>query len=61
MIFQLLKFPKINIVNVIKKSGKKEEKNKTITIRKLGSEKQETLKASKLIKNMLSLNKLPLN
>ena len=41
--------------------GKKEEKNKTITIRKLGSEKQETLKASKLIKNMLSLNKLPLN
>ena len=41
--------------------GKKEEKNKTITIRKLGSEKQETLKSNTLIKNMLSLNKLPLN
>ena len=41
--------------------GKKEEKNKTITIRKLGSEKQETLKTNALIKNMLSLNKLPLN
>ena len=41
--------------------GKKEEQDKTITIRKLGSEKQETIKINQLIKNMTSLNKLPLN
>ena len=41
--------------------GKKEEQDNTITIRKLGSEKQETIKINQLIKNMNSLNKLPLN
>ena len=33
----------------------------TVTIRKLGSEKQEIIKREKLIKHMLDLNKLPLN
>ena len=41
--------------------GKKEVSENTVTIRKLGSEKQETIKKEKLIKNMLDLNKLPLN
>ena len=33
----------------------------TVTVRKLGSEKQEVIKREELIKNMLDLNKLPLN
>ena len=33
----------------------------TVTIRKLGSDKQEIIKREDLIKNMLDLNKLPLN
>ena len=41
--------------------GKKEVSENTVTIRKLGSNKQETIKKEKLIKNMLDLNKLPLN
>ena len=41
--------------------GKKEVANDTVTIRKLGSDKQETIKRVDLIKNMLDLNKLPLN
>ena len=41
--------------------GKKEQQDSTITIRKLGSEKQETIKINQLIKNMTLLNKLPLN
>ena len=41
--------------------GKKEEKEKSVTIRKLGSEKQETLKIKDFIKNMTLNNKLPLN
>ncbi len=41
--------------------GKKEVAEKTVTIRKLGSEKQETIKKEKFIKNMLQANKLPLN
>ena len=41
--------------------GKKEETNDTVTIRKLGSEKQETIKRSDFIKQMSKLNKLPLN
>ncbi|MBD1146566.1 threonine--tRNA ligase [Pelagibacterales bacterium SAG-MED28] len=41
--------------------GKKEVKDNTVTVRKLGSEKQETIKREVLIKNMLSANKLPLN
>ena len=41
--------------------GKKEEKDNTVTIRKLGSDKQETIKRDVLIKNMINDNKLPLN
>ena len=40
---------------------KKEVSNKTVTVRKLGSDKQENMKKEKVIKNMLDLNKLPLN
>ena len=40
--------------------GKKEITDKSVTMRKLGSEKQESIKRKDLIKNMLSLNKLPL-
>ena len=32
---------------------RKEEKDKTVTIRKLGSDKQETIKKDDFIKNML--------
>jgi len=41
--------------------GKKEVADNTVTIRRLGSEKQETMKREDLIKNMLKENKLPLN
>ena len=41
--------------------GKKEVADNTVTIRKLGSDKQEIMKRENLIKNMLDLNKLPLN
>ena len=41
--------------------GKKETAENTVTIRKLGSDKQEVMKRDKFIKNMLDLNKLPLN
>ena len=41
--------------------GKKESSDKTVTVRKLGSDKQETISRDKLIKNMNILNKLPLN
>jgi threonyl-tRNA synthetase len=41
--------------------GKKEVADNTATIRRLGSEKQETIKREDLIKNMLEANKLPLN
>ena len=41
--------------------GKKEQSDDTVTIRKLGSEKQETIKRSDFIKQMSKLNKLPLN
>jgi len=41
--------------------GKKEVADNTVTIRRLGSEKQETIKREDLIKNMLTANKLPLN
>jgi threonyl-tRNA synthetase len=41
--------------------GKKEVADNTVTVRKLGSEKQEVMKRDTLIKNMLDLNKLPLN
>ncbi len=39
--------------------GKKEVKDKTVTVRILGSEKQETIEREKLIKNILAANKLP--
>ena len=41
--------------------GKKEVAENTVTVRKLGSDKQETMKREELIKNMLASNKLPLN
>ena len=41
--------------------GKKEVKENTVTVRKLGSDKQEIVKREDLIKNMLASNKLPLN
>ena len=41
--------------------GKKEVAENTVTVRKLGSEKQENIKRDVLIKNMLDQNKLPLN
>ena len=41
--------------------GKKEVADSTVTVRRLGSDKQEVMKRDKLIKIMLDLNKLPLN
>jgi len=41
--------------------GKKEVADKTITVRRLGSDEQETYKRDEFIKNILMLNKLPLN
>ena len=41
--------------------GNKEVDKNTVTVRKLGSDKQETMKREDLIKNMLASNKLPLN
>jgi threonyl-tRNA synthetase len=41
--------------------GKKEVAENTVTVRRLGSEKQETFKREDLIKNILDANKLPLN
>ena len=41
--------------------GKKEVAENTVTVRKLGSDKQEVIKREDLIKNMLASNKLPLN
>ena len=41
--------------------GKKEVAENTVTLRKLGSDKQETFRREDLIKNILHANKLPLN
>ena len=41
--------------------GQKEVKNKSVTIRKLGSEKQETLPLDKTVKNILTQIKFPIN
>jgi threonyl-tRNA synthetase len=41
--------------------GKKEVSENTVTVRRLGSDKQETFKRKDLIKNILDANKLPLN
>ncbi len=48
-------------VPVIIVCGKKEVSDNSVTIRRLGSEKQETMKREKLIKNMLQENKFPSN
>ena len=41
--------------------GKKEEKDKTVTVRSLGSDKQETFKREELIKRIVQSNKMPIN
>ena len=41
--------------------GKKEVADNTVTVRRLGSEKQQTIKREDLIKNMITVNRLPLN
>ena len=41
--------------------GKKEVADNTVTVRRLGSDKQEVFKREELIKNILAANKLPLN
>jgi len=41
--------------------GQKEVENQTVTIRKLGSEKQETLPLDQAIKNISQKNKFPIN
>jgi threonyl-tRNA synthetase len=41
--------------------GKKEASENTVTVRRLGSDKQEVFKREELIKNILTANKLPLN
>ncbi len=41
--------------------GKKEEQEKTVTVRTLGSEKQEVFKREDLIKKIIKLNKMPAN
>ena len=48
-------------VPVIVVCGNKESEDKTVTIRRLGSEKQTTVKREELIKKMIQENKLPLN
>tara|TARA_B100001057_G_scaffold438041_1_gene470290 strand:+ start:78 stop:1997 length:1920 start_codon:yes stop_codon:yes gene_type:complete len=41
--------------------GKKEEKDNTITVRTLGSDKQETIKRDELIKSIIKSNKMPIH
>jgi threonyl-tRNA synthetase len=41
--------------------GKKEVAENTVTLRRLGSEKQEIIKRDKIVENILAANKLPLN
>ena len=41
--------------------GEKEVKSKSVTIRKLGSEKQETLSLDRAIKKISQQNKFPIN
>ena len=41
--------------------GEKEVENKSVTIRKLGSEKQETLSLDRAIKKISQQNKFPIN
>ncbi len=51
----LLKIPMIVVC------GKKEVADKTVSIRRLGSEKQETIKRDQLISDLIRKNKFPLN
>ena len=39
--------------------GKKEAENKTVTIRKLGSDKQDTMKLDSAIQEIVKKSKLP--
>ena len=39
----------------------KEVSQNTVTVRKLGSDKQEEMKRDDIIKTIIDLNKLPLN
>ena len=48
-------------MEVILVCGNKEVSENTVTLRRLGSEQQETLKREELIKNIITANKLPLN
>ena len=48
-------------VPIIVVCGKKEIADQTVTLRRLGSEKQETVQREDFIKNMITSNKLPLN
>ena len=41
--------------------GMKEEKDKTVTVRTLGSDKQKTFKRQDIIKNIIQSNKMPIN
>jgi threonyl-tRNA synthetase len=41
--------------------GKKEVSDNTVTVRRLGSEKQEVINRDQIIKDILAANKLPLN
>ena len=41
--------------------GQKEVNDKTVTIRKLGSEKQETLSLDQAVKQISQKNKFPIN
>ena len=41
--------------------GKKEEENQTVTVRTLGSDKQETISRDELIKKIIKSNKMPAN
>ncbi len=53
--YSLAKIPNLLIC------GKKESDEDTVTIRKLGTDKQEVMKRSALIKKLVEANKLPLN
>ena len=48
-------------IPVILVCGKKEAAEQSVTLRRLGSDKQITMNRGELIKNMLEENKLPLN
>ena len=51
-----------DVLQMVKNGASKEEVlDKTVTIRRLGSEKQEIISRDKFIKNMIQENKLPLN